>query len=72
MDIKSVGARLPEEPGLGQAVTTQKRQYETRSPLEEGDRVPYASCLRRIGDSITRAPWLNVMYIPGQRSQAAR
>src|SRR5262245_40537773 len=32
----------------------------------------YASCLRRIGDSITRAPWLNVMYIPGQRSQAAR
>jgi len=26
----------------------------------------------RIGDSITRAPWLKVMVLPGQRSQAAR
>ena len=31
-----------------------------------------ASCLMRIGDSITRAPWLKVMVLPGQRSQAAR
>jgi hypothetical protein len=35
-------------------------------------RLHYASCLRRTGDSITRAPWLKVMAIPGQRSQAAR
>jgi hypothetical protein len=46
--------------------------YETRNRPEEGGRALYASCLMRIGDSITRAPWLKVMAIPGQRSQAAR
>ena len=46
--------------------------YETRNRPEEGGGALYASCLRRTGDSITRAPWLNVMRIPGQRSQAAR
>ena len=37
-----------------------------------GQRLHYASCLKRIGDSITRAPCLKVMTVPGQRSQAAR
>src|SRR5262249_52939385 len=36
-----------------------------------GQRLHYASCLKRIGDSITRAPCLKVMTVPGQRSQAA-
>src|SRR5262245_6412057 len=51
---------------------TRQARPETHNRPEEGGGALYASCLRRIGDSIPRVPWLNVMCISGQRSQAAR